>query len=156
MKKKGLILPRHFFFSAIVFTLIITSVVAIITMVKDGSTGDKRDAIPDLLETDRINEYNKTLNVVGYLTIDLDRLESDIKNLKVENFVDGITLPLAVIQTAWSMIIFMTQSFGFMGSAINGLSSILGVPTWVPTLGLLIISVLFIFSILTLIFGKDT
>ncbi len=152
----ALVLPRHFFFATIVFTMLVMSVVGTLSLVKDGGPGDKRDAVPGLMDDDRITAFNRTFNKADNVTANVEELTTKMQGLNIEKTTDIISLPLALVSTSWSMIKFITNSFGFMSSAFQGLSAFLGVPTWIPPLITLLVAALFIFSILTIIFGKDT
>ncbi len=152
----GMVLPRHFFYGIIIFTMLVSSVVGLLTLVRDGGVGDGSEAVPGLMSSERITEFNRTFNKADNVTSNVEELKTKMQGLNIEKTTDIISLPLALVSTSWSMIKFITNSFGFMTSAFEGLSAYLGVPTWIPTLISLLVVVLFVFSILTIIFGKDT
>ena len=152
----ALTLPRHFFYAAIVFTMLVTGVVSLLTMVIDGSDGSTSSAVPELMSSDRVTEFNKTFNIGEDLSASIGDLKSKMQGLKPTSKASVITLPIAFIETSWAMIKFIIDSFGFMDSAFDGLSAFLGIPSWVAGFIIAIIVILFVFSILTIIFGKDT
>lgn len=153
----GLVLPRNFFYAAIIFALMITGIVALI--------GETEKDVPggpeiNLMDDERITEFNRTF-YPKQLADDIENLSGKMKALQPSQqwgALDVITLPLAFIGTAWDMVKFVIGSFGFMNTAIEGLSTYSGlpIPSWVPIFIILLITVLFIFSILTIIFGKET
>lgn len=151
----GEILPRHYIIAGIIFTLLVLGVFSSINMVEKGSLGDKSDAVSGFIQGDGLTEFNRSFNKIDNLTTDITDLKTKIKELKPENTLEIISLPVAFVQSAWAAMKVVINMFGFMDSAFEGLSGMLGVPSWIPALLILIVIVVLVFGVLTVIFGKE-
>ncbi len=162
----GLALPRHFFYATIVFTMLISGMVTILSLVISGSSGDGDSQVDDLLSSQggglssvqQLEAWNRTFNVFDDLTDDITTVKEDIEEVgaKEQTFLESaITLPVAFIQTSWGVVRFIFKSFGFVDEAFRGLATVLHLPTWIPTLIISLLVVMFIFSVITLMFGKE-
>jgi len=150
------LLPRHFFYAVLVFTIFITGTVYVLNLVIEGESGNKETSVPGLMDSTHITSFNRTFTPNA--TENIDELQDKMEELKLpEDFslTAGVTLSVALIQTAWAMIKFIIGSFGFMNDAIIGLSTFLHVPVWLPYILISMIVAFFVFSILTIIFGKE-
>lgn len=148
------ILPRHFYFAAILFTIVIVGVVYILNDIQAGDPGDPSTSATLMSDTD-LHTFNNTFNKQQNLTNNIESLQSNMQHLSVDNLQSAITLPIALIQTAWGMVKFVFSSFSFMNSAIEGLSGYIGIPPIITTLTILIIVSIFVFSALSVALGKD-
>lgn len=147
----ALILPRHFFYATVVFVFFITAIVATLSMV----TEDSPTGVPDLMESDRITEFNRTFYPEDFQS-NVGELQDKLEGLEVEQGGGIISVSIAMISSAWTMVKFIITSFGFMDDSLTGMSALLGVPVWVPPLIIMFLIILFVFSILTIIFGKES
>lgn len=146
-------LPRDFLYGIIIFTILSGSIVGIMLEASKGSLGDTGN--PDLISESEVYGFNETFNVREEVIASTDELRDDISKLRIENPAGLITLSLALINTAWDMIILVIASLNLVNGAIEGLSTYLGVPFWIPVLIIAMIIILFVFSILSMVFGKD-
>lgn len=148
-------LPRDFFFAVIVFTMLTAGTVAIVNEVRLGSMGTTGN--PDLMAGSDANMdyFNSTFNIYENITGKTDEMASRIGKLTVDKPTDVLTIGGALVSTAWSTIVFVFSSLGMMNSAIQGISGFLSIPAWIPQLVISLIMILFIFSILTVVFGKE-
>lgn len=152
----GRLLLRDYFYAAIVFTLVSTGIIYMITTVtsQDNNMGDDT-TVPDLMDSDKISNLNTSLATNGSVVRRVETLQSELKNLKVEDPLDALTLPAAFVKTSWSVVTLMMSSIGFMNVALESMSTYLGIPGWVPPLLIVLIGALLVFTIISLIFGKD-
>lgn len=149
------LLPRHYISAMVIFSLLVLGVFYSINLVEKGSLGDGSDKVTGFVQGDRLNEFNRSFNKVDNLTNDVENLKLKITQLKPENIVDVISLPIAFVQSAWAAMQVIIGMFGFMDSAFEGLSAMLGIPSWITSLIILLVIVALVFAILTIIFGKE-
>ena len=149
-------IPRHFVLGGIIFTMLIVGVFSVISLVNSGSpTGDGSDAVIGFAQSNQLTEFNKSFNKIDNFTTDVNKLKTKFTELKPEGALETITLPIAFITTAWAAISVVGDIFGFMNSSFEGLTAWLGIPSWIPTLIILIVIVVLVFGVLTIIFGKE-
>jgi len=151
----GKILPRHFFYAIIVFSMLIAGGFSVISEVRDMSRGAETGV--EIMSQEDITHYNESLSVQD-LETNVDEIKDKIEDLKPESkwgVIDALSLPIAFIQIAWDAVKLVITSFGMMDDSIEGLADVFGLPGWVSTFAILLIVALLIFSILSLIFGKD-
>ena len=153
----GEILPRHYIMAGIIFTMLVVGVMSAVTMVETGSMGNSgTDSVPGFIQADQLKEFNRSFNKVDNLTTDITTLKTKISDLKPQNVLEIISLPVAFVQTAWTAMKVVIGMFGFMDGAFSGMSAMLGIPAWIPTLIILAVVVVLVFGILTVIFGKES
>lgn len=154
------ILPRHFFYSIIIFALIITGVYTIISIVMDESMG--ADASNQLMSDEDLKYFNDTLQVEN-LEDDINDIRGGIERLEPSQkwgILDVVSLPLAFIETAWDSIKLVISSFTMMDDSIEGATAYFDTgekqnTQWVSGFIITLIGAFLVFSILSLIFGKD-
>lgn len=155
--KKSQLLPRQFFFGIVFFTIAISLTVALIVAVDTGIPGENQaeSAMKLKMDESEIVAFNNTYNVQENITSNANKLQERIEDLRVENPLEIITLPVAFVQTGWEVVVFIFKSFGFMNDAIYGLSTYLHIPVFVPALIIVLIVLFFVFAVISLIFNKD-
>ncbi len=151
------IIPRDFFYAVVIFVMLVAGITSVLSMVTTESKDYGGATVNLFADSNRseIAHFNDTFNKQTQIVNKTRKLKDDLSDLQPETTLEAITLPVAFIKTAWDMIDFIISSFGFMDSAIQGLSGFLHLPTWTTILIIALISILFIFSILSMIFGKD-
>lgn len=147
-------LPRDFFFGAVVFALVITGVVSMINLVVIGESGNKATAVPGLMGNENINDFEDVFN--NNVTGRVNAIKAKMDVVNPEAAPQNIfTLSGAFISSAWEAVKLVFSSVTMMDDAIGGMESMLHIPGWVVGFILVLIVAFFIFSILTVIFGKD-
>lgn len=150
---------RHYTIAGLIFVLLVTGATSIITLVEKGDIGDQENTkVTGFMDNDVLTKFNRSLNVYDNLNSDVISMKESIKLLNPQTPLEVLTLPVAFIQTAWKIIKVAIDGFDFMSGAISGLIGNLGVyvPDWVSKILILITSVFLIYTILSLIMGKDT
>lgn len=141
----GEILPRHYIFGIIMFTFFVVGGMSIL--------GILNEAKPSLNVTDGYDQFNRSFNKLDDITIQVDTLESNIENADPDVGLFGVLNGL--IQTAWNSLSLIFTSFSFMDGALEALSTVFGVPTWIPLIITLLITVVLVFAILSAIFQRE-
>ena len=149
------ILPRHYIISGIIFTMMIVGIFSVLNLVDKGGSGDGSDTLSNFVPGNELVEFNRSFNKIDNLTQDVNRLKQSVSDLKPENTLEIISLPVAFVQSAWATMKIVIGMFSFMDSALEGLSALLGVPSWIIDLIVLLVIVVIVFGILAVIFGKD-
>ncbi len=150
------IIPRDFFYAAIIFTMLTTGIVGLLTLVQEGdSAGGGTSNIFEDSDVDEIVAFNRTFNIQENVTGKMDLLKTKLGEITVKGDATVITAAGALISSSWIMIVIIKDSFGLMNSAFEGMVSFLGVPIWVPVLIITLIIAMFMFSIISFIFKKD-
>lgn len=148
---------RDFFYGVVIFAILVSGIVGLMATIQDTEEHPKVEI--DLFDTPGVNElvdFNETFNVYDELDEQKETLEQVVSNTTVKESDNIVSLAGAVIQTSWAGIQFIVSSFGFMNKAIEGLSAPpLNIPKFVPALIILLITLLFVFVILSIIFQKD-
>lgn len=139
------ILPRHYIIGIILFTLVIVSGVSILGLMNAKN--------PSLSSNNEITSFNKTFNKMGNVTTQIESMQSQIENADTDFGAFGVLN--ALINTGWQGLKLLFNSFSFMNVAFEGLGTFFGVPAFIPALGILIVAVVFIFSILSAIFQRE-
>jgi len=139
-------LPRHYIFGLLIFTFFIVGGVSIISLFQDVN--------PDFIDQEKFTTFNDTFNVMPDLVTEVGNIQDGIENADTNFGVFGVLNSL--ISSAWQSLRLLFQSFSFMTTAYRGLSTLFGVPTWVPTLIGLFVTVLIAFAIFSVIFQRDT
>lgn len=149
-------LPRDYFIGGLFFIILLVGGITAVNYTITGQTGSEADTgVPNLMAN---SQQLQILNESVYpdnLTNDIEELKSDIQDFKVDNLLDGITLPIALINTAWDSINFIANGFSFMANSIKAISGYFEIPTWITYIVILIVVSFFVFSILSIVFGKD-
>lgn len=102
----------------------------------------------------KFDQFNSTFVKLDDITSNIDDMEGDVVDIDSGSFgVWGVLNSL--ISSAWSTIRLMFTSFTFMDDVFSGLSTVFGVPAWIPTIILALITVGLIFAIFSAIFQRD-
>jgi len=139
----GEILPRHYFFGIIIFSLVITSGLAIMgTLSKEQIDNDPRYE-EFTASFDQMENINNTL--LGYK----GKVEQTDKSV-----FDSLGVIGSLASTTWTTLSFMGNSLSFMDDTYNGLE-LFGVPSFIPQILMLIVIVIIIFTIWSAIFQME-
>lgn len=139
----------------VLFVICIIGVMALVTEVETGASGSAQP-VTGFSDADTLSNFNKTFNKKDDIVNRTESLESSINNLHV--VLDQgrlLDLPSALIRSSWDVIKYLAGGIGFLDSAIRGVGTFLHLPSWVMPLVILIVVLFFVFSILSVVFGKD-
>lgn len=142
----GEVLPRHYIIGILIFTLFIIGGVAMI--------GEFRKSDPSYVDDgNKFANFNKTFNVYTKITGQVSGMSDQVKEAKPDTGILGVLNGLVL--SAWQTLRLLVSSLGFMGAVFGGLSSIFGIPAWIPAIVLSIVVVILVFSIFGAIFQRD-
>lgn len=142
---RGEIKPRDIVISGGLFILMIFSVVWIISLAAS--------QYPGVVDDTELSAFNETFNKYDEYTSTLSELESRTRNFSAGeggafSFLNNL------INQGWNTLKLLFQSFGFLVSALEGLSEAFGIPVFIPLLFIAIITAVFVFAVLSVIFGR--
>lgn len=139
-------LPRHYVFGSIIFMTIIAGgilVAAVFNHDKSILDGDSQ-----------YQNFNATFNKYNDLESSMQTLEDAASQTNDVNpglfgFLDSL------VGISWNTLTSIGTTFGFMKTSIGGLSSIFGIPDFIVTAIILLISAMIVFSIFSAIFQRE-
>ena len=140
------ILPRHYIIAIMLFTMIIIGGVAIIA--------EFRAVDDEFVDEERYADFNKTFNKYEDIMDISNNTQRNIQNMENTDFgIFGVLNGL--INQAWQFLRLLISSLGFMTSAFNGMTTLFGIPSWIPSIIIGIIVILIGFAIFSAIFQRD-
>ena len=138
----GEVLLRHYLWAILVFTLVIVGGVSMIGILNDsGANFDNNQKFID---------FNDSFNRLNEVTASVEGLQSDIQGAETDFGAFGVLN--ALISSSWQSLKLMFNSFSIMNDAYNGLSTVFGLPAWIPALLILAVIILIAFIIYSAIF----
>lgn len=139
------ILPRHYIIGVIMFTFFIVGGMTMLSELQKTNAA--------AIDAQEYSHFNKTFNVMDKVTEEVDDLEGGITDADTDFGLFGVLN--ALISSAWQSVKLLFTSFNFMDAAFGGLNSYFGLPAWIGNLVVTLVTVLFIFAILTIIFQRE-
>lgn len=106
---------------------------------------------PSLTSSDDYTEFNTTFNKYNQLKNNIEGIQSSIEQTE-QNDMGTFGVLNNLIMGAWITLKNIFASFSFMDSFFNGLSTMFGVPRWIPSIIILVIITVLAFSIYISIF----
>lgn len=137
--------PSTYIMGIIVFTLFIVGGMSMMSIFKESNS--------DFANDERFAEFNDTFNVYEQTTSKVNDLGSGITNADTDFGVLGVLNGL--ILSAWQSLKLMITSWSFMNVVFGGMSTIFGVPVFIPGLLTTAITVMFVFALYSAFFQRD-
>jgi hypothetical protein len=137
--------PRSYIFALIAFTFVILGVLALYSGFASYN--------PTMVSNTKYADFNSTFNRYSDLEGNITGMRSSITDSENEIGIFGVLNGL--INTAWNSLKFMFTSFSFSSDILNGLTTVFGIPAWIPALIILSITVMLIFVIWSAIFQSE-
>jgi hypothetical protein len=137
--------PSNYIIGVIVFTLFIVGGISMMSIFKDSDSSYAND--------EKFSEFNQTFNVYKETNDQITGLSDGIKNAEGDWGILGVLNGL--ILSAWQSLRLLITNWSFMDAVFNGLSTIFGIPAWIPALGILAITVMFVFALYSAFFQRE-
>lgn len=137
--------PSTYIMGVIVFTLFVVGGVSMMTLF--------RDYDPTFATDQKFADFNDTFNVYTETTDKVTDLGTGITDADTDFGVLGVLNGL--ILSAWQSLKLLLTNFSFMNTVFNGLTTIFGVPSWIPALIILAVTVMFVFALYSAFFQRD-
>jgi hypothetical protein len=144
----GEILPRDIIFGLIIFTLFITGIVTFL-----GDLGNNMPQNTEFLDTNTFNSFNNSANRITDIQREVGELRGGVENADTDFGLFGVLNSL--ISSSWQTLRLLLDSFDFVGEILTNTSNVFGIPTWVASMVILLITVVIIFGIFSAIFQRE-
>lgn len=140
------VIPRHYLYGIVIFTMLIIGGVTILGagFNSSDSFGNKAD----------YEQFNRSFNKLNELNEEIDTLEAGVtessqEKASVWGFLDGL------VNSVWYGIRSLSTSLSFATDIFTNLNTMFGIPTWV-TVGIgMLITIMIVFSIISVIFKMN-
>jgi len=139
-------LPRHMIMGFIIFTIFISGGVYLIGILSEDN--------PTMVNDSRYTLFNSSFNQLSAVSDEVGTLEAGINSTNATGY-GAFGVLNSLISSSWYSIRMIGQSWAFMGIAMEGISTVFGVPDWIPPAIFMLITVVFMFSILSAIFQRE-
>lgn len=137
--------PRTYLYGIIIFTFFIVGGVYILSELTTQN--------PSVTNSTKYAQFNSSFNKLEDVSSNVGELEEGLTGSETDFGAFGALN--ALISSAWQSLVLMFTSFDFMNDVFNGLTSVFGVPAWIPTLVILLVTVMLVFAIYSAIFQKE-
>jgi hypothetical protein len=143
------VLPRHYVFGLIIFTLIISAGLIMIS-----GFSEKQSTFVD--DSSNYSQFDSSFNQFSALNESIKGIHG-FQDSASQKPTDGLNLGVlnGIINGVWNAVTLLFTSLGFGGSILNGFGLVFGIP---PIFGILIgllITAMLAFAIFTLAFYRE-
>jgi hypothetical protein len=136
--------PRDYLVGILLFTLFITGGVTLIDMFYAQDS--------NFVDPDKYEAFNQTFNVKN----DVDEAVSDIRDsIVTQNLPAPVAFIATMFLTAFQALMALFTSLGFMTAVFNGLYYVFGIPLWVSSILISLVTIMIVFSIISAILQRD-
>lgn len=136
---------KEYLISIVLFTFIIMGGMLLISEFRTHSSSFGTEA--------EYQSYNYTFNTLDKITTQVDSLKGNIEDSDNDFGLFGVLN--SIIGSTWQAVKLFFTSFSFMDSVFNGVSDYFGVPAWIPSLIITLITIMVVFAIWALVFNRD-
>lgn len=137
--------PSTYIIGIILFTMFIMGGVYMIDVFQEKDS--------TFVDMTKYSQFNKTFNKMSDVTTQVNTLQSGVTDSQNDYGVLGVLNSL--ISTGWNSLRLLFSSFGFMNDVFKGLSTFFGVPAWISTIIILLVSAVIVFAIFSAIFQRE-
>lgn len=137
--------PRTYIYGIIGFVFVIMAGLTIIAPFAADN--------PTMVATDKYAEFNTSFNRMTDVQEELAGIQSSIADASTDFGTFGVLN--ALVSTAWQSLKLLFTSLGFMNDAYGGMTTVFGVPAWIPALIILIVITMIAFTIWSAIFQSE-
>jgi hypothetical protein len=139
------ITPRMYVYGVIMMMFFIVGGMAMLSIMQESDASFDADS--------RSGEFNRTFNKLANVETEVSSIESSFQTDPEWGVFGGLN---ALIKGTWNTFSLMFSSWSFMDGVFQGLESFFGVPGWISSIIMLLITVTIAFAIYSLIFQKDS
>lgn len=147
MHKVAAIKPRDFMVAIGMFILVIFATTWMISSAAESN--------PDFVDQTKLETYNNTFNQFGEYNTQVNSIQNQTSSITGSQggafgFLNNL------INQGWSTLKALFGSFSFFTQAFNGMATVFGVPTFIPSIFILIMTIVFFTAVLSVIFNRET
>lgn len=137
--------PSNYIMGIVIFTLVVACGVGMIS--------EFRAKKPTFVDDTKFEEFNNTFNVMEEANTQVDSYQTNIESSEDVDFgVFGVLN--ALIRNSWQVLRNIFGGFSFMDSLFTNAGKMFGIPTWVATSIISLITIMFAFAIFSAIFQR--
>lgn len=140
----GEVVPRDILTGFLVFTLFAVGAVAMISILGEGQSG--------MADNEKYQEFNSSFNKLQEVNSTIGSFKEGISEDITDWGAFGVLNVL--VQRSWNTIKLFFTSFGFLDEAMTGLTKVFGIPGWIVTIIMGIMTVIIVFGIYSAVFQR--
>ena len=145
------IIPRHYLFAFIAFTVIILGGINLLSIAAEND-----DDFFTANESADFEVFNRTFNQYSKLETEVTDLKGEIGDPSSGSLVEKFGVFNSLIQTSWNALKLLFTSFDFITGLILAAPVFFpGLPAWVGVLAVLAVTIMITFAILSVIFQRE-
>jgi hypothetical protein len=137
--------PRTYIYGIIAFVFIIVAGVSLVALFSANN--------PSMVAGDSFSSFNSSFNKLSDATTEIGSIQSSISDSDTDFGAFGVLN--ALVSSAWQSLRLLASSLGFMSDAYGGMTTVFGVPAWIPGLIVLFVVVMLAFTIWSAIFQSE-
>lgn len=137
--------PRTYIYGIIGFVFVILAGLTFISPFAEEN--------PAMVSSSKYADFNASFNSFSDVQDELGDIQTSITDASTDFGTFGVLN--ALVSTAWQSLKLLFTSLGFMNDAYTGMSSVFGVPTWIPSLIILVVVTMIAFTIWSAIFQSE-
>ena len=141
------VLPRHYIYGIIVFMFFIVGITSLFTIIQSYDS--------TALDDPRYAEFNESFNRLGELNESMDALQKPLLSTEDSGQQGAFGQLNALIITAWNSLKALPTTLAFAISAMTGLVTVFGIPTWIITIIGFLVTTMILFAIWSAIFQRE-
>ena len=143
------ILPRHYVYGIIFFTLVSGSMVGIVNEFGHSN--------PDMVNDPNYIKFSNSFNQTQTVTDKVGSLRGGVEGNTTgsQSWLEKVGPLGAIINSLWTGIKVLGGSFDFLSTAFMTMGDFMGVPSWIAGLITLSVTVLFLFALISIVFQKE-
>lgn len=136
--------PRDYLVGIILFTLIIVGGVSLIDIFHSADSA--------FVDQDKYNKFNETFNIKNEVDTSVQNVRNSIIS---QNLPAPIEFIATMFLTAFQALMSLFTSLSFMDAVFTGLYTVFGIPAWVSSLLISLVTIMIVFSIISAILQRD-
>jgi hypothetical protein len=137
--------PRTYVYGIIAFVFVIVAGVSLVAMFAEKN--------PAMVTGSTYSQFNQSFNKLADVTTQIGVIQNKITNVKTDFGVFGVLNEL--VNSAWQSLKLLATSLDFMSDAYGGMTTVFGVPAWIPSLIVLFVVAMLAFTIWSAIFQSE-
>jgi hypothetical protein len=138
--------PSAYLIGIVIFTFFIVGGISLMSILKESN--------PTYATDEKFSQFNQTFNVYQETTSKVSDLSATIgsnsssADLGTLGALGGFTV------IVWQALKLMMTNWSFMNAVFLGLTTIFGIPGWIPALIILAITIMFVFAVFSAFFYR--
>jgi hypothetical protein len=137
--------PRTYVYGILAFVFVIVAGVSFIALFAEKN--------PAMITGNTYTGFNSSFNRLSDVTTQIGTIQGSITEANADFGAFGVLN--ALVSSAWQSLKLLGTSLGFMSDAYGGMTTVFGVPAWIPGLIVLFVVTMLAFTIWSAIFQSE-